>query len=375
MRPPNSRSGHRETLDKVPPFLLKLYEIVENNSTPVDGSRPCVSWGPSGKSFIIHETETFARNVLPLYFKHDNIRSFMRQLNIYNFTRCPKKANSTGNPNAVEFSHPNFMRGCMHMLSEFKRVVPNNSKSNSAAAAQAAAHVASAAQSPNGAGPSGTPSLADGAAHVKDEGGMAAPNMSMEEMQVPMAGAEGQANRSGPTISALREEVMTLKDNIAHLEQEMLHHTSVTHDHMKKLAALIVSFQEAPAGPLGAGPLGANPAQPPMASHFQMQPGPPSCMQPLNAPPSAALPPTNGHFVQPLPGACNGSGNGGTTQPLLGDQAASAAPRPTGSRDPAATYPTCSLPGMGTPSVMPASALPQGGATSAPVDSLANPYL
>ncbi|KAJ1616496.1 HSF-type DNA-binding-domain-containing protein, partial [Pavlovales sp. CCMP2436] len=110
MRPP-VRSGGREALDKVPPFLLKLWEILENNSVPTDGSRPCVSWGFEGKSFVIHETEMFARSILPLYFKHDNIRSFMRQLNIYNFTRCAKKANSTGNPSAVEFSHASFVRG------------------------------------------------------------------------------------------------------------------------------------------------------------------------------------------------------------------------------------------------------------------------
>ncbi|KAG8464429.1 hypothetical protein KFE25_003492 [Diacronema lutheri] len=226
MRPPPGagRAGHREALDKVPPFLLKLWEIVENNSVPADGSSPCVSWGAEGKSFVIHETETFARNILPLYFKHDNIRSFMRQLNIYSFIRCPKKANATGNRNAVEFSHPNFIRGCIYLLTEFKR---------------------------------GTSKL--GAA---PGGGSSSPG---HDQCTPPVSAAAAGKQPGPTISALREEVMTLKDSIAHLEQEMLHHTSVTHDHMKKLAALIVSFQDAPLGPpahgSAGGAAGAQPGQ------------------------------------------------------------------------------------------------------------------
>jgi hypothetical protein len=57
-----------------------------------------------------------------------------------------------------------------------------------------------------------------------------------------------EANPNPNPNLTLTLQVMSLKDSIAHLEQEMLHHTSVTHGHMKKLAALInfqdESFQE-----------------------------------------------------------------------------------------------------------------------------------
>lgn len=297
MRPPagGSRSGQREALDKVPPFLLKLWEIIENNSVPADGSSPCVSWGAEGKSFVIHETETFARNILPLYFKHDNIRSFMRQLNIYSFTRCPKKANSTGNRNAVEFSHPNFIRGCIYLLTEFKRgtvklggppgqpglpaqVLPQDQQlqmleqqhhvAQAHAHAQAQAHAHAQAQAHAHAqaiaqaqvqqrmhllGPQLLAEQGGGSGVGGGGSSSVGPDHCTPPASTAGAGAASKA-APGPTISALREEVMTLKDSIAHLEQEMLHHTSVTHDHMKKLAALIVSFQDAPIGPAAPGP-------------------------------------------------------------------------------------------------------------------------
>ncbi len=60
------------------PFLRKAWEIVEDPETDA-----IVSWGPSGASFVVHDVETFSREILPRSFKHNNFSSFVRQLNTY----------------------------------------------------------------------------------------------------------------------------------------------------------------------------------------------------------------------------------------------------------------------------------------------------
>lgn len=40
----------------------------------------------SGDSFIIHNQAQFCRELLPLYYKHNNMASFVRQLNMCTLT-------------------------------------------------------------------------------------------------------------------------------------------------------------------------------------------------------------------------------------------------------------------------------------------------
>mmetsp|Transcript_38187 Transcript_38187/g.126466 ORF Transcript_38187/g.126466 Transcript_38187/m.126466 type:complete len:246 (-) Transcript_38187:113-850(-) len=107
-------------LDKVAPFLIKLFEIV---SSPASDNLVC--WSEHGESFKIVDRTKFAQDVLPLYFKHDNLRSFIRQLNIYGFQRCQ---NSSGRDRTMEFFHPMFTRNGMRNLKDIKR--GNQSKKN-----------------------------------------------------------------------------------------------------------------------------------------------------------------------------------------------------------------------------------------------------
>ncbi|CAL9748417.1 unnamed protein product [Musa acuminata subsp. burmannicoides] len=61
-----------------PPFLVKTYEMVEES-----GTDEMISWGKKGESFVVWKPAEFARDLLPLHFKHNNFSSFVRQLNTY----------------------------------------------------------------------------------------------------------------------------------------------------------------------------------------------------------------------------------------------------------------------------------------------------
>jgi len=90
-----------------PPFLTKTFEMVDDPTT-----NSVVAWS-GDDSFIVKDPGQFSTNILPCYFKHNNLSSFVRQLNIYGF----RKVNS----DCWEFSHPHFRRGWFDSLREIKR--------------------------------------------------------------------------------------------------------------------------------------------------------------------------------------------------------------------------------------------------------------
>uniref|UniRef100_A0A6I8NJ18 Heat shock transcription factor 1 n=1 Tax=Ornithorhynchus anatinus TaxID=9258 RepID=A0A6I8NJ18_ORNAN len=80
----------------------------------------------SGSSFHVFDQGQFAKEVLPKYFKHNNMASFVRQLNMYGFRKVvhieqgglvkPEKDDT-------EFQHPYFVRGQEQLLESIKRKV------------------------------------------------------------------------------------------------------------------------------------------------------------------------------------------------------------------------------------------------------------
>ncbi|KAL6572945.1 hypothetical protein OROHE_002421 [Orobanche hederae] len=90
------------------PFLTKTYKLVDDAETD-----DVVSWNEAGTTFVVWKTAEFAKDLLPLYFKHNNFSSFVRQLNTYGFRKTV--------PDQWEFANENFQRGQEELLLQIRR--------------------------------------------------------------------------------------------------------------------------------------------------------------------------------------------------------------------------------------------------------------
>ena len=123
------------------PFLSKLMQILETPSY-----RGTIHWGddaeqPGNPRFIIEDPNGFSKNILPHFFKHNKLSSFIQQLYTYGFRRVSDPSAALRLPESyssqapISFHHPLFRADAYHLLTQIKRNVPTGNTSGSAAAA------------------------------------------------------------------------------------------------------------------------------------------------------------------------------------------------------------------------------------------------
>ncbi|XP_071425470.1 heat shock factor protein 3-like isoform X2 [Pithys albifrons albifrons] len=105
----------------VPGFLAKLWALLEDPH-----SDDVICWSRNGENFCILDEQRFAKELLPKYFKHNNISSFIRQLNMYGFRKVIALENgiiTAEKSSVIEFQHPFFKQGKAHLLENIKRKI------------------------------------------------------------------------------------------------------------------------------------------------------------------------------------------------------------------------------------------------------------
>uniref|UniRef100_A0A1B0GBI0 HSF-type DNA-binding domain-containing protein n=1 Tax=Glossina morsitans morsitans TaxID=37546 RepID=A0A1B0GBI0_GLOMM len=108
-----------ETGAGVPAFLAKLWRLVEDPET-----NNLICWSKDGRSFIIQNQAQFARELLPLNYKHNNMASFIRQLNMYGFHKITSIDNGglKFDRDEMEFTHPCFKQHIKRKIASAKVV-------------------------------------------------------------------------------------------------------------------------------------------------------------------------------------------------------------------------------------------------------------
>ncbi|XP_063299534.1 heat shock factor protein 2-like [Pelobates fuscus] len=106
----------------VPKFLTKIWDLVEDSKTD-----DYICWSQDGGSFVVLDEERFAKELLPRYFKHNNMASFVRQLNWYGFHKVMHDESGSLRQEKYcsgKYQHAFFQRGHEELLINIKRKVP-----------------------------------------------------------------------------------------------------------------------------------------------------------------------------------------------------------------------------------------------------------
>ncbi|KAL9618760.1 MAG: hypothetical protein Q9160_006554 [Pyrenula sp. 1 TL-2023] len=122
----NTHAGGAAAAAAQGPKVVHVKNMLANNFRSMLEDRSIshlISWSSSNESFVMSPSNEFSK-VLAQYFKHTNISSFVRQLNMYGFHKVSDVFH-TGAPDSTmwEFKHGNgnFKKGDLIGLREIKR--------------------------------------------------------------------------------------------------------------------------------------------------------------------------------------------------------------------------------------------------------------
>ncbi|XP_014682032.1 PREDICTED: heat shock factor protein 1-like, partial [Priapulus caudatus] len=124
---PEYVSASAITTTGIPAFLTKLWSLVSD-----PGTDNLIRWDKSGFSFHVLNQARFAKEILPQYYKHNNMASFIRQLNMYGFRKVVhvEQGALKSERDDLEFQHQYFVQGedSLALLQFIKRKATPSSK-------------------------------------------------------------------------------------------------------------------------------------------------------------------------------------------------------------------------------------------------------
>ncbi len=98
-------------------FLNKLYSILSNKDIA-----SVIAWSEEGDMFQIINSSRFQNEIIPKYFKHKNLKSFIRQLNLHGFKKLRTKSKYR-EINQDFYKHSFFRRDHPDLIAYIKRKI------------------------------------------------------------------------------------------------------------------------------------------------------------------------------------------------------------------------------------------------------------
>eukprot|EP00934_Nitzschia_sp_Nitz4_P005909 Nitzschia sp. Nitz4//scaffold83_size84149//80221//81249//NITZ4_005189-RA/size84149-processed-gene-0.68-mRNA-1//-1//CDS//3329558992//5899//frame0 len=95
-------------------FPWKLHMMLED--ADLENFTHIVSWMSDQRTFRVHHNDLFVKEVLPMYFRQTQYKSFQRQLNLWGFERVCEGPNFRG------YTHQFFIRGLPDLCQNMKRI-------------------------------------------------------------------------------------------------------------------------------------------------------------------------------------------------------------------------------------------------------------